>query len=135
MGLSKNCSSMDPQAFGFLVTFIPLEISKTDLTIIWTSSKNMNFPKFWRMYRVVKQNWQVVRFVDFGQMNEFMVQNSSPTCQHNLFTLIQIKKMFLKYLAMLKSSKRLRVSDLPCANSSKTAKFLRSMQPLPNGIS
>ena len=86
-------------------------------------------------YRVVKRNCQVVRFVDFGQMNEFMVQNSSPTCQHNLFTLIQIKKMFLKYLAMLKSSKRLRVSDLPCANSSKTAKFLRSMQPLPNGIS
>ena len=87
------------------------------------------------MYRVVKQNWQVVRFVDFGQMNEFMVQNSSPTCQHNLFTLIQIKKMFFKYLAMLKSSKRLRVSDLPCAHSSKTAEFLRSIQPLPNGIS
>ena len=73
---------------------------------------------------MVKQNCQVVRFVDFGQMNEFMVQNSSPTCQHNLFTLIQIKKMFFKYLAMLKSSKRLRVSELPCAHSSKTAEFL-----------
>ena len=41
------------------------------------------------------EKYALVRFVDFGQMNEFMVQNSSPTCQHNLFTLIQIKKIFL----------------------------------------
>ena len=87
------------------------------------------------MYRVVKQNCQVVKIVNFGHMNEFGVQNSSPTCEHNLFTLIQSKKMFVKYLVMLQSSKKLRVSDLPCANSSKIAEFSRSMQPLPNRIS
>ena len=32
--LYKNCSSMDPKAFGFFVTIVPLKISKTDLTII-----------------------------------------------------------------------------------------------------
>ena len=86
-------------------------------------------------YRVVKRNFQVVKIVNFGHMNEFGVQNSSPTCEHNLFTLIQSKKMFVKYLVMLQSSKKLRVSDLPCANSSKIAEFSRSMQPLPNRIS
>ena len=41
---------MDPQAFGFFVTLVPLEISKNDFTIIWISSKNMNFPKIWRLW-------------------------------------------------------------------------------------
>ena len=54
----------------------------------------------------MKQNCQVVKIVNFGHMNEFGVQNSSPTCEHNLFTLIQIKKMFVKYLVMLQSSKK-----------------------------
>ena len=60
------------------------------------------------VYRVVKRNFQVVKLVNFGHMNEFGVQNSSPTCEHNLFTLIQSKKMFVKYLVMLQSSKKLK---------------------------
>ena len=31
---TKDCSSMDPQDLWFHVTSVPLEISKTDLTII-----------------------------------------------------------------------------------------------------
>ena len=77
-----------------------------------------------------------MKIVNFGHMNEFEVQNSSPTCEHNLFTLIQIKKMFVEFLVMLQSSKKSqRGADLPCANSSKIAEFSRSMQPLPNRIS
>ena len=30
----KDCSSVDLQAFGFFVTFVPLKISKADLIII-----------------------------------------------------------------------------------------------------
>ena len=60
------------------------------------------------LYRVVKRNFQVVKIVNFGHMNEFGVQNSSPTCEHNLFILIQSKKMFVKYLVMLQSSKKLK---------------------------
>ena len=32
--LAKNCSSMDPQAFRFFVTFVPLKISRADFTTI-----------------------------------------------------------------------------------------------------
>ena len=84
---------------------------------------------------MVKRNFQVVKIDSFGHMNEFGVQNSNPTCEHNLFTLIQSKKMFVKYLVMLQSSKKPKGADLPCANSSKIAEFSRSMQPLPNRIS
>ena len=83
----------------------------------------------------MKRNFQVVKIVDFGLMNEFGVQTSSPTCEHNLFTLIQSKKMFVKYLVMLQSSKKLKGADLPYAKSSKIAEFSRSMQPLPKRIS
>ena len=38
----------------FLALFIPLKISKYDFTIIWTSSKDKNFPKIWRMWL---KNW------------------------------------------------------------------------------
>ena len=48
------------------------------------------------LYRVVKRNCQVVKLHGFELLNENMVQNSSPTCQHNLFTLIQIKKNVFK---------------------------------------
>ena len=84
---------------------------------------------------MVKRNFQVVKIINFGHMNEFWVQNSSPISEHNLFTLIQSKKMFVKYLVMLQSSKKPKGADLPCANSSKIAEFSRSMQPLPNRIS
>ena len=40
------------------------------------------------LYRVVKQNLQVVKLVDSEHVNRNMVQNSSPTCKHNLFKLI-----------------------------------------------
>ena len=59
---------------------------------------------------------QVVKLVDSEHANENMAQNSSPTCKHNLFALIESKKMFLKYLALWKSLKMLRVSELPCAH-------------------
>ena len=67
-------------------------------------------------YRVEKQNLQVVKLVDSEHVNENMVQNSSPTCKHNLFALIKSKKMFLKHLALWKSLKRLRESELSCAH-------------------
>ena len=47
------------------------------------------------MYRVVKQNLQVVKLVDSEHVNKNMVQNSSPTCKHNLFALIQSKKILV----------------------------------------
>ena len=51
-------------------------------------------------YRVVKQNLQVVKLVDSEHVNKNMVQNSSLTCKHNLFTLIQSKKMFVEFPGM-----------------------------------
>ena len=74
----------------------------------WSSLKYKLCLRDFALYRVVKQNCQVVKIVNFGHMNEFGVQNSSPTCEHNLFTLIQSKKMFVKYLVMLQSSKKLK---------------------------
>ena len=44
---------------------------------------------------MVKQNLQVVKLVDSEHVNENMVQNSSPTCKHNLFALIQSKKFLV----------------------------------------
>jgi hypothetical protein len=48
--------------------------------------------KFSALYRVEKQNLQALKLVDFEYVNEKMVENSSPTCKHNLFALIQSKK-------------------------------------------
>ena len=56
----------------------------------------LSVKKIPRIYRVVKQNLQVVKLVDSEHVNENMVQKSSPTCKHNLFTLIQSKKMFVE---------------------------------------
>ena len=86
-------------------------------------------------YSVENRNLQAVRFVDLGHIIDFVIRNLSPTCQQILFALIQSKKVFVKYLAMLQSSKKLRVSDFPYAQSSKTAEFSRSMHALPIGIS
>ena len=47
------------------------------------------------IYRVVKQNCQVARLHCSEHLNENMVENSSPTCKHNLFELIQSKKKCL----------------------------------------
>ena len=55
---------------------------------------------------MVKRNCQVVKLVDSEYVNENMVQNSSPTCKHNLFALIQVKKLFVKCLDMWESSKK-----------------------------
>ena len=82
----------------FVVVFLHTHLQTSSETVIYCALPPMHHRviAFVRSshYRVVKRNCQVVRFVDFGQMNHFIVQNSSPTCQHNLFTLIQIKKMF-----------------------------------------
>ena len=67
-------------------------------------------------YRVQKRNLQVVKLVDFENAYENKAQNSSPTCKHNLFALIERKKMFLKYLALWESLKGLRESEFPCAH-------------------
>ena len=48
------------------------------------------------LYRVVKRNCQVAKLHCSEHLNENMVENSSPTCKHNLFALIQSKKMFVK---------------------------------------
>ena len=66
------------------------------------------------LYRVVKQKFQVVKLVDCEHVNENMVQNSSPTCKHNLSTLIQSKRMFFECPGMWESLKRLRESKLLC---------------------
>ena len=42
-----------------------------------------------------KQNLQVVKLVDSEHVNENIVQNSSPTCKHNLFEVIQSKKFLV----------------------------------------
>ena len=51
-------------------------------------------------YRVEKQNLQVVKPLRFEHLNENMVQNSSPTCKHILFALINSKKFIVKCLGM-----------------------------------
>ena len=51
-------------------------------------------------YMVEKQNLQVVKLVDFEHVSENMIENSSPTCKHNLFALIQSKKLFVKCLGI-----------------------------------
>ena len=46
-------------------------------------------------YRVEKRNLQVAKLVNFEHVNENMAQNSSPACKHNLFGLIQSKKLLV----------------------------------------
>ena len=46
-------------------------------------------------YRVEKQNLQVAKIVNFEHVNENMVKDSSPSCKHNLFALIQSKKFLV----------------------------------------
>ena len=52
------------------------------------------------IYRVEKKNCKVVKLVDSEYVNENMVQNSSPTCKHILFALINSKKFIVKCLGM-----------------------------------
>ena len=52
------------------------------------------------VYRVEKQNLQVAKLVNFEHVNENMAQNSSPTSKHNLFALIQSKKLLVKCLGI-----------------------------------
>ena len=53
-----------------------------------------------KKYRVEKQNLQVVKPLRFEHLNGNMVQNSSPTCKHILFALINSKKFIVKCLGM-----------------------------------
>ena len=48
------------------------------------------------MYRVVKQNFQVARFSDFGHISARMAQNFGIASKLNIFQLIQSKKLRLK---------------------------------------
>ena len=70
--------------------------------------------QLWDLAYTRLQNLQVVKLVDSEHVNENIIQNSSSTCKHNLFALIQSKKMFFKCQSMWESSKRLRESELPC---------------------
>ena len=45
------------------------------------------------VYRVVKQNFQVVRFRDFEHMRTRMAQVFCITSRHNIYLLIQSKKL------------------------------------------
>ena len=45
------------------------------------------------LYRVVKQNCQVVRFRDFEHMRARMAQFFFKTSRHNIYLLIQSKKL------------------------------------------
>ena len=66
-------------------------------------------------YRVVKQNLQVVRFCDFEHMRARMAQFFYKTSRHNIYLLIQSKKLRSKAKTSPESQKRPRVSDLVCA--------------------
>ena len=50
----------------------------------------------WIYYRVVKQNFQVDRFRDFGYIRAKMAQNVGLASKLNIFQLIQSKKLRLK---------------------------------------
>ena len=67
---------------------------------IFQTVTNQAIKNFYYVYRVVKRNWQVVKLLGFEQLNENMVQNSSPACKHNIFALIKSKKMFVKCLGI-----------------------------------
>ena len=77
---------------------------------------NTNATLLTRYYRVVKQNLQVVKLVDSEHVNENMVQNSSPTCKHNLFELIQSKKFLVfgfGHVGICKKSQEVQIALCP----------------------
>ena len=96
-----------------LIAYLDNTLTQTLLHKMLMNCKHLN-------YRVEKQNLQVERPIGFEHLNEIMVQNSSPTCKHNLFALIQSKKIFVRLIAMLESAKRLRRSKLLCAHLKNT---------------
>ena len=71
------------------------------------------------MYRVEKTNVHLYRPVDFGYKMHFRIKILALHGQHNLQTLIQSQKNVGQIPNfLLKSSKRLRRSELHCAHSS-----------------
>ena len=72
-----------------------------------------------RLYRVEKTNVHLYRPVDFGYKMHFRIKILGLHGQHNLQTLIQSQKNVGQIPNfLLKSSKRLRRSELHCAHSS-----------------
>ena len=82
-------------------------------------SPRHNFVHLWILfskYRVEKQNLKVVKLVDSEHINENMVQNSSPTCKHNLFELIQSKKFLVfgfGHVGICKKSQEVQIALCP----------------------
>ena len=59
---------------------------------------------------------QVVKLVDSEHVNKYMVQNSSPTCKHNLFALIQSKKFLVfgfGHVGIYKKSQEVQIALCP----------------------
>ena len=78
-------------------TLIYFEYFSHFYALIWEPTL-ISFELF--RYRVEKQNLQVVKPLCFEHLNENMAQNSSPTCKHILFALINSKKLIVKCLGM-----------------------------------
>ena len=57
---------------------------------------DLSMLKIWGLYRVVKQNCQVVRFRDFEHMRARMAQLFCKSSRHNIYLLIQSKKIEVK---------------------------------------
>ena len=80
------------------------------------------------MYRVVKQNFQVVRFRDFEHMRARMAKNFCTTSRHNIYLLIQSKKMRSKAKTSPESQKN------PCRKFTQLFwELSRPMMPLVSG--
>ena len=65
---------------------------------------------------MVKRNLQEVKLVDPEHVNENMVQNSSPTCKHNLFEVIQSKKFLVfgfGHVGICKKSQEVQIALCP----------------------
>ena len=60
-----------------------------------------------------KQNLQEVKLVDSEHVIENMVQNSSPTCKHKLFALIQSKKFLVFGFGHVGSCKKAQEGQIP----------------------
>ena len=63
-----------------------------------------------------KQNLQVERPIGFEHLYEIMVQNSSPTCKHNLFEVIQSKKFLVfgfGHVGICKKSQEVQIALCP----------------------
>ena len=85
--------------------------------ILWQETQNSS--SHYQRYRVEKQNLQVERPIGFEHLDKIVVQNSSPTCKHNLFALLQSKKILVRLIAMLESATRPRMFKLHCAHLKK----------------